>query len=141
MSDPVPTPETVLAAALELSDAAERAACLDRACAGNAALPQEVESLLAAQDAAPASFLKTARRPPSSNPPTTSLLRILSAPAEEAVGQTLSRYKLLEKIGEGGCGVVYVAEQREGVKRRVALKIIKLGMDTKNVIARFEAER
>src|SRR5207244_7649740 len=51
------------------------------------------------------------------------------------------RYKLLQKIGEGGCGVVYMAEQEEPVRRRVALKIIKLGMDTKSVIARFEAER
>src|SRR5207249_1671344 len=51
------------------------------------------------------------------------------------------RYKLLEQIGEGGCGIVYVAEQEEPVRRRVALKIIKLGMDTKQVIARFEAER
>src|SRR5262249_53340771 len=53
----------------------------------------------------------------------------------------ISRYKLLEKIGEGGCGVVYMAEQQEPVRRRVALKVIKLGMDTKQVIARFEAER
>ena len=62
-------------------------------------------------------------------------------PPDEAVGQTLGRYKLLERIGEGGCGVVYVAEQTEPVRRRVALKVIKLGMDTKQVVARFEAER
>ena len=60
---------------------------------------------------------------------------------DEAVGQTLGRYKLLERVGEGGCGVVYVAEQTEPVRRRVALKVIKLGMDTKQVVARFEAER
>ena len=60
---------------------------------------------------------------------------------DAAVGQTLGRYKLLEKIGEGGCGIVYVAEQTEPVRRRVALKVIKLGMDTKQVVARFEAER
>src|SRR5205814_3246132 len=53
----------------------------------------------------------------------------------------IGRYKLLQQIGEGGCGVVYMAEQEEPVRRRVALKIIKLGMDTKSVIARFEAER
>src|SRR5579862_2745161 len=53
----------------------------------------------------------------------------------------VGRYKLLEKVGEGGCGVVYVAEQTEPVRRRVALKVIKLGMDTKQVVARFEAER
>src|SRR5262249_17336905 len=60
---------------------------------------------------------------------------------DEALGETLGRYKLLEKVGEGGFGVVYVAEQKEPVKRRVALKIIKLGMDTRQVVARFEAER
>ena len=59
----------------------------------------------------------------------------------ETVGRTLGRYKLLEKIGEGGCGEVFVAEQSEPVRRRVALKVIKLGMDTRQVVARFEAER
>jgi serine/threonine protein kinase/tetratricopeptide (TPR) repeat protein len=62
-------------------------------------------------------------------------------PVSEKPGDTIDRYKLLEKIGEGGFGVVYVAEQKEPVKRRVALKIIKLGMDTKQVVARFAAER
>jgi hypothetical protein len=62
-------------------------------------------------------------------------------PPDEAVGQMLRRYKLLERVGEGGCGVVYVAEQTEPVRRRVALKVIKLGMDTKEVTARFEQER
>jgi len=61
-------------------------------------------------------------------------------PAEQA-GAQVGRYKLLEKIGEGGFGVVYVAEQKTPIKRRVALKIIKLGMDTRSVVARFEAER
>jgi serine/threonine protein kinase/WD40 repeat protein len=62
-------------------------------------------------------------------------------PMTEKAGDRLGRYKLLEKIGEGGCGVVYVAEQLEPVRRRVALKVVKLGMDTKQVMARFEAER
>jgi eukaryotic-like serine/threonine-protein kinase len=59
----------------------------------------------------------------------------------EKPGDRIGRYKLLQQIGEGGCGVVYMAEQQEPVRRRVALKVIKLGMDTKAVIARFEAER
>ncbi len=62
-------------------------------------------------------------------------------PITEKPGDRIGRYKLLERIGEGGCGVVYVAEQTEPVRRRVAIKVIKLGMDTKQVIARFEAER
>src|SRR5207253_666771 len=64
-----------------------------------------------------------------------------SVPIKEKPGDRIGRYKLLEKIGEGGCGVVYMAEQEEPVRRRVALKVIKLGMDTEAVIARFEAER
>jgi serine/threonine protein kinase len=62
-------------------------------------------------------------------------------PEDERIGTRIGRYKLLQKIGEGGCGSVYMAEQEEPVRRTVALKIIKLGMDTKSVIARFAAER
>ena len=69
----------------------------------------------------------------------------LSGESPEAVvtekpGDRIGRYKLLEKIGEGGCGVVYMAEQAEDIRRRVALKIVKLGMDTRQVLARFEAD-
>src|SRR5437870_943605 len=64
-----------------------------------------------------------------------------AAPITEKAGDRIGRYKLLQKIGEGGCGVVYMAEQEEPIRRRVALKVIKLGMDTKQVVARFEAER
>src|SRR2546426_352934 len=63
------------------------------------------------------------------------------ASVTEKAGDRIGRYKLLQQIGEGGCGVVYMAEQEEPVRRRVAVKVIKLGMDTKQVIARFEAER
>lgn len=59
----------------------------------------------------------------------------LADASDEAVGQTLGRYKLLEKVGEGGCDMVYVAELKEPVRRKVALKVIKLGMDTKQVVA------
>src|ERR1044071_2381534 len=59
----------------------------------------------------------------------------------ERPGERIGQYRLLEKLGEGGCGVIYMAEQEVPVRRKVALKIIKLGMDTRSVIARFEAER
>src|SRR5262249_10355163 len=66
---------------------------------------------------------------------------LTAAPAQEGPGTTIGRYKLLQQIGEGGFGVVYMAEQVEPVRRKVALKVIKLGMDTKQVVARFESER
>src|SRR5438093_686898 len=66
---------------------------------------------------------------------------VVSVPVTEKPGDRISRYKLLQQIGEGGCGVVYMAKQEEPVRRQVALKIIKLGMDTRSVIGRFEAER
>ncbi len=96
---------------------------------------QRLNALLAAHD-------KTEPLPPSEAPAVVATIKLDLAEAEdEAVGKTIGRYKILEKVGEGGCGVVYVAEQTEPVRRRVALKVIKLGMDTKQVIARFEAER
>jgi hypothetical protein len=114
---------------------ARRADFLDGACAGDPQLRRRVEALLAAHDLAKAS---PATQSQSSHP----TLRVdLTDAFEETVGQTLGRYKLLEKLGEGGYGVVYVAEQSEPVRRRVAVKVIKLGMDTRQVVARFEAER
>jgi len=76
-------------------------------------------------------------REAGSSPPTSAgAVSLLEKP-----GDVIGRYKLLQQLGEGGCGVVYLAEQVEPVRRQVALKVIKLGMDTKSVIARFEAER
>jgi WD40 repeat protein/serine/threonine protein kinase len=123
----------------------ERAFYLDGACAGDAVLRRQVEELLEANDAAGAflSELATAGEntpKPGVLPAPAKTLRVEHSPSAQP-GDTIGRYKLLEKIGEGGFGVVYVAEQREPVKRRVALKVIKLGMDTKQVVARFEAER
>src|SRR5499427_2997925 len=66
---------------------------------------------------------------------------VTTVPLTEKPGDRIGRYRLLQEIGHGGCGVVYMAEQEEPVHRRVALKVIKLGMDTRQVIARFEAER
>jgi serine/threonine protein kinase len=78
--------------------------------------------------------------PANPEPPPQSTISIHLTPCE-TTGDRIGRYKLLEQIGEGGCGVVYVAQQEEPVRRQVALKVIKLGMDTRQVIARFEAER
>jgi WD40 repeat protein/serine/threonine protein kinase len=125
--------ETILEQALTFATAEERNAYLQGACRGNAALRARVESLIQAHQAA-GGFLREKRMEtdPTVQLPTSS---------EAEVGSVIGHYKLLQKIGEGGCGLVYMAEQHEPVRRRVALKIIKLGMDTKQVIARFEAER
>jgi tRNA A-37 threonylcarbamoyl transferase component Bud32 len=110
----------------------EREGFLNQACLGNQALRAKLEALLQAHESADP-FLEPQAAAPATE---TALLG-----PEEGPGTVIGRYKILEKIGEGGFGVVYVAEQREPVKRRVALKIIKLGMDTRQVVARFEAER
>jgi eukaryotic-like serine/threonine-protein kinase len=115
----------------------ERGVYLDAACAGDPGLRQRLEALLAAHEA-PDESLSKDKDAPAAKP--TIKLELPDEP-DEAVGQTLGRYKLMERLGEGGCGVVYVAEQTQPVRRRVALKVIKLGMDTKAVVARFEAER
>jgi hypothetical protein len=112
----------------------ERAAYLDKACAGKPELRQHIEALLAAHNQA-AGFLENPQAGAAG-----ATVR-LNLPPEERPGERIGRYKLLQKIGEGGCGVVYMAEQEEPVRRRVALKVIKLGMDTEQVVARFEAER
>ncbi len=121
----------------------ERGDYLDRACSGDAELRRRVDILLRAHVQA-GDFLE---EPPTAIPSwrdsgrasASSMASVLSI--AEQPGDRIGRYKLLQQIGEGGCGVVYMAEQEEPVRRRVALKVIKLGMDTKNVIARFEAER
>ena len=123
---------------MEILDAPERRVYLNRACAGDPGLRQEVESLLAAAERA-GSFLES----PAAG--AVEVLREAQDSAEgaltEQAGDRIGRYRLLEQIGEGGFGVVWMAEQHEPVRRRVALKIIKLGMDTKEMVARFEAER
>jgi WD40 repeat protein/serine/threonine protein kinase len=111
---------------------AERSAFLDQACVGQSPLRQQVEVLLVNHFRAD-SFMDE----PAINADTV----LSEVTISEGPGCRIGRYKLLQKIGEGGMGVVYMAEQEEPVRRRVAFKIIKLGMDTKQVVARFEAER
>jgi len=124
----------ILAEAVSKATSAECAAYLDGACREYPELRSRVEALLDAHDRA-GGFLEA---PVVTLPQQTV---VVSPPLTEKVGDRIGRYKLLQQIGEGGCGVVYMAEQEEPVRRRVALKVIKLGMDTKSVIARFEAER
>ncbi|MCH7847728.1 MAG: serine/threonine protein kinase, partial [Planctomycetes bacterium] len=120
----------ILDRALELNSP-EREAYIQGACGDDVELRQEVQAMLRAHEEA-GDFLAA---PTNENTAT-----IPSFPNEKP-GTIIDRYKILQLIGEGGFGAVYMAEQQKPVKRRVALKIIKLGMDTKQVIARFEAER
>jgi hypothetical protein len=122
----------------------QRAIFLDGACYGDPALRQRLEALLASKAenqgaAAPNADATRVCIEAGTIEVTPTLLD--ETPVTEGAGTVIGRYKLLEQIGEGGCGVVYQAEQAEPVKRRVALKVIKLGMDTRQVVARFEAER
>src|SRR5262245_41409263 len=129
--------ESLFAAASEKADPAERQAFLTEACGGDDGLRQRVERLHAADDYAcgvldrgAGGDLVPGTRPSSDSPS-----------IAEAPGTVIGRYKLKEQIGEGGFGLVFVAEQQEPIRRFVALKLIKPGMDTRGVIVRFEAER
>jgi serine/threonine protein kinase len=138
-----PSEESLFEAARNLGDPTACRAFLDQACAGEPDLRSRIEALLEASREGE-KFFKEAERfelpPPSPTaaPVTTGNAELSS---DEGLGKHVGHYKLLQKIGEGGCGVVYMAEQERPVRRRIALKVIKLGMDTKNVIARFEAEQ
>jgi serine/threonine protein kinase/WD40 repeat protein len=119
--------------ALEMPTPESRDAYLQAACGQDVVLRRKVEELLKehfSDDSLLAGSALEQERP-----------GIAEAPASEAPAQMIGSYKLLEKLGEGGFGEVWMAEQREPVKRRVALKIIKLGMDSRQIVARFEAER
>jgi serine/threonine protein kinase len=158
------TEETLFAVALEKRTRIERAAFLDEACAGDAALRRRVEALLKSHEHA--SFLKipaiqqVAEANGSESTEAESMcsdsisldLSVALIDSSRKPGTRdekdgnknlgrVGRYKLLQEIGGGGMGTVYMAEQEHPVRRRVALKIIKAGMDTRQVIARFEAER
>ncbi|MBK8099516.1 MAG: serine/threonine protein kinase [Planctomycetes bacterium] len=129
MSDHRPSAEELFHACRSLP-AEERPRYLSRLCGDDRALRERVDRLLAADAAVAEPFLQ----PPRAGSAT-------KAEVGEQPGDTVDRYKLLQAIGEGGMGTVWMAEQREPVVRKVALKIVKLGMDTREVVVRFEAER
>src|SRR5262245_43114450 len=114
--------DDIFVAALEIADLTERNCYLEQACAGDPGLRLELESLLQAHGCI-GEFLQ--------KPPTVPLAADPRLKSSEKRGDWIGRYKLLEIIGEGGFGVVWLAEQEEPVRRRVALKVIKLGMDTR----------
>lgn len=126
--------ESIFAEAVELADPRRRAVFLDDACAGNSQLLNRVNDLLSASAKAesfmsePAGIVKLPGE-------------LEADPVGEQPGDHVGRYRLLQQIGEGGMGSVFMAEQEDPVRRRVALKIVKPGLDTKEVIARFESER
>jgi serine/threonine protein kinase len=124
--------QAVFLRAVEAPDTAARAQILEQECGEDAELRQQVEALLAGHDA-PDGFLD---QPPAPVVSTVDEPRLAEGP-----GSRVGPYKLLQQIGQGGMGVVFLAEQWEPVQRKVALKVIKPGMDTHRVVARFEAER
>lgn len=138
--------ESIFSAALEKGSAEDRAAFLNQACAGNDDLRLQVERLLSAVPKV-GSFLERPFAPTEVEPgvdagrDARAAATLPPRPISEGPGTRIGPYKLLQKIGEGGMGVVYMAEQEHPIRRRVALKIIKPGMDSALVIARFEAER
>jgi WD40 repeat protein/serine/threonine protein kinase len=133
--------DSIFCTAIEITSAAARAAYLARACGGDAALRQTVERLVRAHFQA-GSFLEAPALAPGDTAPSTPVpaQRQAAAPPEGA-GAVIGAYRLLQPIGEGGMGTVWLAEQTQPVQRQVALKVIKPGLDSRQVVARFEAER
>jgi serine/threonine protein kinase/lipoprotein NlpI len=157
------TEETLFTTSLEKATKAERAAFLNMACAGDAALRRRVEALLESHEHAGFLSMPAVERAeevfggvgnpgstrsganghdlPDSVEDTVGGSRTIARARDEPLGIRIGCYKMLQQIGEGGMGAVFVAEQTHPVRRQVALKLIKAGMDTRQVIARFEAER
>ncbi len=127
-----PTARDIFEAILEAKSPPEQAALLDRLCANEAELRARVEALLRAHRAAHA-FLEAS--------PVSATLELHASQMHAGPGSMIGPYRLMEQIGEGGFGHVFVAEQHQPLRRRVALKVIKPGMDSREVISRFEAER
>src|SRR5262245_26167009 len=129
MSDK-PSIDSIFCSAIEIESPDERRALVEQACGEDVDLKQQVERLLHAHFNGRS--ILDAPVPP---------VATVAEPLTETAGTVIGRYKLLEQIGEGGMGSVWMSEQKEPIHRRVAVKVIKAGMDSKQVIARFEAER
>jgi hypothetical protein len=121
MQTPAQSIESILAAAVEMGSATERQQYVDQACAGDVELKRRVEELIENHFRA-GSFLEA---------PAPNLAGTTDEPVREKPGTLIGPYKLLEQIGEGGFGVVFMAEQQHPVRRKVALKVLKPGMDTR----------
>src|SRR5580658_6774512 len=121
---------------------AQRAAFLDEACGTDVELRQRVEQLLAAHDEPGSPLTVATREDTTGNPLPAPKGADIYTGSFEGVGSVVAgRYKLLQQIGEGGMGTVFMADQTQPVKRKVALKLVKAGLDSRTVLARFEAER
>jgi serine/threonine protein kinase/tetratricopeptide (TPR) repeat protein len=131
MTEQQPSEKSIFLEAIEISSATERLAFLEKACARNPSLRAAVEALLQAHEC-PQRLLDA----PVAGAPSRGEPQLLEGP-----GTVIGPYRLMEQIGEGGMGLVFVAEQQQPVRRKVALKVIKPGMDSRQVVARFEAER
>ena len=159
MPPPAPDLKAIFAAALDHPSGSERSAYLERVCGVDGSLRLQLEALLRAHDKA-GHFLDSAADPDQATvfadfalaPPATADATLIQAsepsptadaprPLSEGPGMIIGPYKLLQIIGEGGMGTVFMAEQEKPIRRKVALKVIKQGMDTRQVVARFEAER
>src|SRR5262249_16201212 len=130
---------SLFTAALDHAEGPERSAYMDNACGGDSALRARVEALLLAHAQAGRFLAPDAPNNPTATISTTTPLPAKTGPAAGML--VAERFRLLEVIGEGGMGIVWLADQMEPVRRQVALKLIKSGMDSKQVLARFEAER
>jgi serine/threonine protein kinase/WD40 repeat protein len=131
MSQGSPNAESIFARAIEIESPEERAAFLDHACPNDLELRRDVNKLVIDHFRS-GNFLEN---------PAAQILNTLDEPIREGPGTVIGPYKLLQQIGEGGMGTVFMAEQTHPVQRKVAIKVIKPGMDSRQVIARFEAER
>ncbi|HWH69662.1 MAG TPA: protein kinase, partial [Candidatus Sulfotelmatobacter sp.] len=135
--------QALFAAALEIAQPAEREQFLEQSCRGDAELRRALTQLLAAHAKSERLFSPGVSRLVTEAGAELRGMALgdVALPAAEAIGACIGRYRIVQLLGEGGCGLVYLAEQEQPVRRQVALKVIKSGMDTRSVIARFEAER